>query len=73
MDEDYDLAFLAETDSDFDLIRNAEQFQEIINRIKEKTRPLNNSHIIFSVPEKDLILEGIAYDPVDEIFYLGGV
>jgi hypothetical protein len=73
LDEGYDLAFLAETDSDFDLIRNTEPFQEIINLIKEKTRPLNNSHIAFSIPEKDLIPEGIAYDPVDETFYLGSV
>jgi hypothetical protein len=73
LDKDYDLALLAETDSDFDLIRNSEPFQEIINLIKEKTRPLNNSHIAFSIPEKDLIPEGIAYDPLDEAFYLSSV
>lgn len=71
LDEDYDLAFLAETDSDFDLIRNAVTFQETVKRIKEKTQPLNNSHIAFSIPEKDLIPEGIAYDSVDGSFYLG--
>ena len=73
LDEDYDPALFAETDSDFIQIRNAEPFQEIIDRIKEKTQPLNNSHIAFSIPEKDLIPEGIAYDPVDETFYLGSL
>jgi hypothetical protein len=73
LEEDYDLALLAETDSDFDLVRDAKPFQEIINRIKEKTKPLNNSNIAFSIPEKDLIPEGIAYDPVDKTFYLGSV
>ena len=73
MDEDYDLAFLAETDSDFDRVRDTKPFQEILNRIREETRPLNNSYVAFSIPEKDLIPEGIAYDPVDEIFYLGSV
>ena len=73
LDEDYDLALLAETDLDFDLIRNTVTFQEIVKRIKEKTQPLNNSHIAFSIPEKDLIPEGIAYDPVDSSFYLGSI
>ncbi len=73
LNEDYDLAILAETNSDFAPIRNTAPFQEIITRIKEKTQPLNNSHIAFSIPEKDLIPEGIAYDPVDEAFYLGSV
>jgi hypothetical protein len=71
LDEDYDLALLAETDSDFYPIRNAASFQEIVNHIKEKTKPLNNSDIAFSIPEKDLIPEGIAYDPMDGSFYLG--
>jgi len=73
LNEDYDLAILAETDSDFDPIRNTAPFQEIIKGIKEKTQPLNNSHVAFSIPEKDLIPEGIAYDPVDKAFYLGSV
>jgi hypothetical protein len=73
LDEDYDLALLAETDSDFNPLRNAVTFQEIIKRIKEKTQPLNNSQIAFSIPEKDLIPEGIAYDPVEGSFYLGSI
>ncbi len=73
LDQDYDLALLAATDSDFDSMREIAEFQEITNRIEEKTRPLNNSSIAFSIPEKDLIPEGIAYDPVDEAFYIGSV
>jgi hypothetical protein len=73
LDEDYDLALLADTDSDFDSIRLAEQFQDVITRIKEKIQPINNSHVAFSIPEKDLIPEGIAYDPENETFYLGSV
>ncbi len=73
LDQDYDLALLAETNSDFDPVRHTKPFQDIIKRIKEKTRPLNNSHLAFSIPEKDLIPEGIAYDPVAETFYLGSV
>jgi hypothetical protein len=71
LDEDYDLALLAETDSDFDPIRDIVSFQKIVKSIKEKTQPLNNSHIVFSIPEKDLLPEGIAYDLMDSSFYLG--
>lgn len=73
LDEDYDLALLAETDSDFDAIRRSPEFQKILVRIREKQKPLNRSRVAFSVPEKDLIPEGIAYDPVEEIFYLGSL
>ena len=73
LDQDYDLALLAATDSDFDPIRENIEFKEIVIRIEEKTRPLNNSRIAFSIPEKDLIPEGMAYDPVDEAFYVGSV
>jgi hypothetical protein len=71
--EDFDLAILAETDSDFDQIRHSLPFKKIIKLIKKKTLPLNNSQIVFSLPEKDLIPEGIAYDPVENAFYVGSV
>jgi hypothetical protein len=73
LDEGYDLALLAATDSAYDVIRRTPQFQDVDARIVEKTRPLNKSQIAFSIPEKDLIPEGIAYDPVQQTFYLGSV
>lgn len=33
--------------------------------------PINNSHIAFTIPEKDLLPENIAYDPQEEAFYVG--
>jgi hypothetical protein len=73
LDQEHDLALLAATDSDFDSIRGTAEFKEIAKQIEEKTRPLNKSRIAFSIPEKDLIPEGIAYDPVDKAFYMGSV
>jgi glyoxylase-like metal-dependent hydrolase (beta-lactamase superfamily II) len=73
LDENYDLAVLAETDSDFKRIRSSESFQKLLRHIREKTQPLNNSQLAHSIPEKDLIPEGITYDPVDKAFYLGSV
>ena len=73
LDQDYELALQAATDSDFDFIRETVEFQGIKKQIEEKTRPLNNSSIAFSIHEKDLIPEGMAYDPVDKAFYIGSL
>lgn len=73
LDEDYDLALLAETDSDFDTLRSSPEFQKIVARIKGKQQPLNKGRVAFSIREKDLIPEGIAYDPVGQVFFLGSL
>ena len=33
--------------------------------------PLNRSFIAFTIPEKDLLPESVAYDPVEQAFYIG--
>lgn len=33
--------------------------------------PVNNSFIAFTIPEKDLLPENVAYDPVTETFFVG--
>ncbi len=33
--------------------------------------PLNRSFIAFTIPEKDLLPENVAFDPVEEAFYVG--
>lgn len=73
LDEDYELALLAGTDTDFDAYRDSPEFQTLAAIIAEKTQPLNNSRIAFSLPERDLIPEGMAYDPVEEAFYIGSL
>jgi hypothetical protein len=60
-------------DSDFDSIRETAEFQKIAHQIETKTRPLNNSQLAFTVPEKDLIPEGMAYDPVEQDFYVSSI
>ena len=37
----------------------------------ESDVPVNNSFIAFTIPEKDLLPENVAYDPVTETFYVG--
>lgn len=46
-------------------------FNVITGFTQEQTPYLNNSLIAFSIPEKDLIPESIAYDPVNEAFFIG--
>ncbi|REJ78740.1 MAG: hypothetical protein DWQ47_04650 [Acidobacteria bacterium] len=38
---------------------------------QETVPPVINSYISFSLPEKDLLPENVAYDPVEETFYVG--
>jgi tetratricopeptide (TPR) repeat protein len=59
--------------NDFNTIKDIKVFKEIQNRIKTMKVPVNNSKIAFQISEKDLMPEGIAYDPVDDIFYLGSL
>jgi hypothetical protein len=73
LDEDYDLALLAKDDSDFDRFRDNAEWQELQARMEELATPLNRSQAAFSIPEKDLIPEGMAYDPVERAFYVGSL
>jgi len=73
LDENYDLVYMAAGDTDFSSLKDNKDFQQIVKRIEEKTRPLNTSSIAFSIPEKDLIPEGMAYDPVEEAFYVSSI
>ncbi|MBN2000007.1 SMP-30/gluconolactonase/LRE family protein [candidate division KSB1 bacterium] len=73
LDHNDDLVLMATHDGDFDRIRTIEGFQDIEHRIRDRTRPLEKSRVAFTIPEKDLIPEGITYDPVDRCFYLGSL
>ncbi|MEW6195031.1 MAG: SMP-30/gluconolactonase/LRE family protein [Bacteroidota bacterium] len=68
-----ELAFNAETDADFSSIRETEEFKQLLEKIKEAKIPVVNSTTAFTINEKDLIPEGIAYDPVKKVFYLSSL
>jgi tetratricopeptide (TPR) repeat protein len=59
--------------SDFVSIRDLQSFKDIQKEIEKKKIKINNSEIAFKIPEKDLIPESIAYDPITESFYLGSI
>lgn len=58
---------------DFDSLMDSQAFKAIHKEIRKMKISVNNSKIAFKIPEKDLMPEGIAYDPVKEIFYLGSL
>jgi hypothetical protein len=67
------MAFRFENDKEF-----FEKFQpndsaEITRMFAQNRQPLNQSERRFTLPEKDLIVESIAYDPATKRFFFGSV
>lgn len=48
-------------------------FQKLAERVKHKYAPVNASHVVYTIPEKDLIPEGMASDPVDGSLYVSSI
>ncbi|MBN2135134.1 MAG: SMP-30/gluconolactonase/LRE family protein [Acidobacteria bacterium] len=46
---------------------------ELLTLFQDSMKPVNTSTVAFTVPGKDLIPEGMAYDPVENCFYLGSI
>jgi WD40 repeat protein len=57
--------------SDFDSLRKNPVFQEIQKKLEYNQRPKLNCREAFRISERDLIPEGLAYDPQGEVFYMG--
>lgn len=51
----------------------ASDFQNLKNLFERNRQPLNASSRAFSLPEKDLITEGVAYDSVSKRFFVSSV
>ena len=60
-------------DHDFDALKNEAKFSAIIGSFERNHRPLVRSVKAFSVPEKGLVPESVAYDPQTQTFYLSSV
>lgn len=56
---------------DFDCIQDAAEYRAILEKIEKANKTINKSEIALVIPEKDLMPESIAYDPVEQAFYLG--
>jgi ketosteroid isomerase-like protein/sugar lactone lactonase YvrE len=70
---DMGLIYRAAEDSDFASIKDSEEFKRILKKFESNKLPINNSSTALTIQEKGLITEGIAYDPVEENFYVSSV
>jgi sugar lactone lactonase YvrE len=61
----------ARDDEAFSKIRDDPEFQSALTSFDKNKTASGRSTVAFSFPGKDLIPEGIAYDPVEKNFYIG--
>jgi len=67
------LALHPERDADFDSIKDSEEFKSVLRKFESNKTPIINSTTAFTIHEKGLITEGLAYDPVGETFFISSV
>ena len=70
---DRKLDFGSSTDEDFAALRDGPEFAGVRRKLAELHRPVGGSAIAFRLPEKDLLTEGIAYDPASKAFFVSSV
>ncbi|MCK5148638.1 hypothetical protein KAR48_17925 [bacterium] len=58
-------------DTAFITLREKEGFKQIMKALEKAEKPIHKSQIAFSIKDKKLGTEGITYDPVEKMFYLG--
>jgi hypothetical protein len=65
----YDFA----ADADFTSLRKSREFAEIVQRVDDNKKPVSDSTPSFTLAERDLIPEDIAYDPKSSRFFVSSV
>lgn len=68
-----DLYFQIQADEDFKSLFENSAFKDIQSKFAENQKPLNRSEKAFTMPEKDLITEGIAFDSDTKRFFVGSI
>lgn len=64
------LYFPAERDTDFDSVKDTEEFKAALRRFAASREHTGLSTTAFVLKERGLVAEGLAYDPVEKVFYL---
>lgn len=54
-------------------VLNSKEYRDLALAAKENGTRVHGSKLAFMLPETDLIPEGIAYDPVDKVFFLSSL
>ncbi len=63
----------AATDPDFEAVRARPEFQAALERARVLDTRVGTGEIAFTLPEKDLITEGVAHDPQTGAFFVSSV
>ncbi|MCI0603049.1 SMP-30/gluconolactonase/LRE family protein [bacterium] len=61
-----------EADEKFASIHKSRKFETVVKRFQDNLKPTDSSKPAITMKDKDLVPEGIAYDPADQRFYFGG-
>lgn len=67
------LGWDAPSDPDLASLRDAPGFQAFLGKLEQARKPVTRSEAAFTLAERDLFPEGIAYDPAQEAFYLTSI
>ncbi len=70
---DMGLALHPEKDADFDAIKDSAEFRNILRKFESNKQPVIHSTTAFTIHEKGLVTEGLAYDPVGECFFVSSI
>jgi sugar lactone lactonase YvrE len=70
---DMGLIFPASSDNDFESLRDLPDFKEVLKRFEKNKAPKISSLQAFTIQEKDLVPESVAYDETADVFYLSSV
>ena len=62
-------------DKDFDAIRQTAGYQEVVAQMDalRKQRVSSGAAVAFTIPQKEIAAEGVAYDPVQRAFFVASV
>jgi hypothetical protein len=62
-----------EKDADFSSLRGTADFDRVLKKFAENRKPISHSETAFTVHEKGLVPEGLAYDPITRSFFLSSI
>ena len=70
---DMGLIMPIEKEADLNSIKDTEEFKSLLKRFEASRAPVIRSSPAFTVREKGLITEGLAFDPFEETFFVSSV
>ena len=57
----------------FNSLQSNLEFRELAEHLRRRDPPVHTAHVAYTVQEKDLFPEGLAYDPLSRVFYMGSM